>query len=90
MLAKFTDKTRLLYLCSPNNPTSTQFKMEDIEALAKAFPGIVIFDEAYGEFADYSFVPRIKEFPNMIILRTFCKAFGLAACGWVTRLQILN
>jgi histidinol-phosphate aminotransferase len=79
LLSKFSNKTRLLYLCSPNNPTSTQFRMEDIEALAKAFPGIVILDEAYGEFADYSFVPRIKEFQNMIILRTFSKAFGLAA-----------
>ena len=79
MLAKFSDKTRLLYLCSPNNPTSTQFRMEDVEALAKTFPGIVILDEAYGEFADYSVVPRISEFQNMIILRTFSKAFGLAA-----------
>jgi histidinol-phosphate aminotransferase len=79
MLSKFSDKTRLLYLCSPNNPTSTQFKMQDIETLAKAFPGIVILDEAYDEFADYSFVPRIREFQNMIILRTFSKAFGLAA-----------
>jgi histidinol-phosphate aminotransferase len=77
--SKFSDKTRLLYLCSPNNPTSTQFKMEDVEVLAKAFPGIVILDEAYGEFADYSLVSRIREFPNMIILRTFSKAFGLAA-----------
>jgi histidinol-phosphate aminotransferase len=79
MLSKFSDKTRLLYLCSPNSPTATQYKAEDIEALAKAFPGIVILDEAYGEFADYSFVPRIREFENMIILRTFSKAFGLAA-----------
>ena len=79
LLSQFSDKTRLLYLCSPNNPTSTQFKKEDIETLAKAFPGIVILDEAYDEFADYSFVPRIKEFQNMIILRTFSKAFGLAA-----------
>ena len=79
MLSKFSDKTRLLYICSPNNPTSTQYKAEDIEKLAKAFPGIVILDEAYGEFADYSFVPWIREFENMIILRTFSKAFGLAA-----------
>lgn len=78
MLSQFSDKTRLLYLCSPNNPTSNQMKPQDIETLAKAFPGIVILDEAYGEFADYSFVPRIREFPNMIILRTFSKAFGLA------------
>jgi histidinol-phosphate aminotransferase len=79
LISKFSDKTRLLYLCSPNNPTSSQFKMQDVEALAESFPGIVILDEAYGEFADYSFVPRIREFQNMIILRTFSKAFGLAA-----------
>ncbi len=78
MLSEFSDKTRLLYLCSPNNPTANQMSPQDIEALVKAFPGIVILDEAYGEFADYSFVPRIREFPNMIILRTFSKAFGLA------------
>jgi len=78
MLSFFSAKTRLLYLCSPNNPTSNQMKPEDIEILAKAFPGIVILDEAYSEFADYSFVSRIQEFPNMIILRTFSKAFGLA------------
>jgi len=77
--AQFSDKTRLLYLCSPNNPTSTQFKIQDVESLAKTFPGLVILDEAYGEFADYSFVPQIRAFPNMIILRTFSKAFGLAA-----------
>lgn len=79
LLSKFSDKTRLLYLCSPNNPTAIQFKMEDVETLVKAFPSIVILDEAYGEFADYSFVPRIREFENMIILKTFSKAFGLAA-----------
>jgi histidinol-phosphate aminotransferase len=78
MLATFSEKTRLLYICSPNNPTSNQMKPKDIENLTKAFPGIVILDEAYIEFADYSFVSRINEFPNMIILRTFSKAFGLA------------
>jgi histidinol-phosphate aminotransferase len=79
LLNSFTEKTRILYLCSPNNPTASQFREKDIETLAKEFPGIVVLDEAYAEFADYSFVPRIKEFENMIILRTFSKAFGLAA-----------
>jgi histidinol-phosphate aminotransferase len=79
LISKFSSKTRFLYICSPNNPTSTQFRRGDVETLAKAFPGIVVLDEAYGEFADYSFVPRINEFKNMIILRTFSKAFGLAA-----------
>ena len=58
LLSQFSNKTRLLYICSPNNPTSTQFKKQDVETLARAFPGIVILDEAYGEFADYSFVPQ--------------------------------
>jgi histidinol-phosphate aminotransferase len=79
MISKFSDKTRLLYICSPNSPTGTQYKAEDIEKLVNAFPGIVVLDEAYGEFADYSFVPKILEFENLIILRTFSKAFGLAA-----------
>jgi histidinol-phosphate aminotransferase len=78
MLSQFNEKTRLLYLCTPNNPTSNQMRPEDVEKLVKAFPGIVILDEAYGEFADYSFVTRLQEFPNMVILRTFSKAFGLA------------
>jgi len=78
MLETFSDKTRLLYLCSPNNPTANQLNPKDIEELTHAFPGIVIIDEAYGEFANYSFISRIHEFPNMIILRTFSKAFGLA------------
>lgn len=78
MLSKFSETTRLLYLCSPNNPTANQMKVDEIEKLVKFFPGIVILDEAYGEFADYSFMPRINEFQNLIILRTFSKAFGLA------------
>jgi histidinol-phosphate aminotransferase len=78
LLSQFNDKTHLLYICSPNTPTSNQMNPADIERLVKAFPGIVILDEAYGEFADYSFVPRLAEFPNMVILRTFSKAFGLA------------
>jgi histidinol-phosphate aminotransferase len=79
LLATFNNKTRLLYLCSPNNPTANQFKSHDIETLIKAFPGLVLLDEAYAEFADYSFVPRINDFQNLVILRTFSKAFGLAA-----------
>lgn len=74
----FLTRTRLLYLCSPNNPTANQFKMDEIETLIKEFPGMVIVDEAYAEYADYSMVSRIGEFENLIILRTFSKAFGLA------------
>lgn len=75
----FTSKTSLLYLCSPNNPTGNQFSEKDILSLIRDFPGIVILDEAYGEYADYSIVSQVSDFDNLIILRTFSKAFGLAA-----------
>ncbi len=79
LLEAFTPKARLLYLCSPNNPTGNQFKKDDIEALIEEFPGIVIVDEAYGEYADYSMTSLVDKYKNLIVLRTFSKAFGLAA-----------
>jgi histidinol-phosphate aminotransferase len=78
LLDAFTPKTRLIYLCSPNNPTGNQFKKEDINALIDKFPGVVTVDEAYGEYADYSMVPLMDKYENLIILKTFSKAFGLA------------
>ena len=78
LLSEFVPEARLLYLCSPNNPTANQFKKEEITALIQEFPGIVVIDEAYAEYADYSMVQHVKKFENAIILRTFSKAFGLA------------
>jgi len=78
MEAAFTADARLLYLCSPNNPTASQLKRREIEALTEAFPGIVLVDEAYAEYADYSVVPLIDKYENLVVLRTFSKAFGLA------------
>jgi histidinol-phosphate aminotransferase len=78
MQAAFTPDARLLYLCSPNNPTGNQLKQREIEALTEDFPGIVMVDEAYAEYADYSVVPLIDKYPNLVVLRTFSKAFGLA------------
>jgi histidinol-phosphate aminotransferase len=78
MRAAFTPETKLLYLCSPNNPTANQLRLEEVEALAEDFPGIVLVDEAYAEYADYSVVPLIDKYENLIVLRTFSKAFGLA------------
>jgi histidinol-phosphate aminotransferase len=78
MQIAFTSDVRLLYLCSPNNPTGNQLKQREIEALTEEFPGIVMVDEAYGEYADYSVVPLIDKYPNLVVLRTFSKAFGLA------------
>jgi histidinol-phosphate aminotransferase len=78
LLDAFTRQARLLYVCSPNNPTGNQFKKDDITALIEEFPGVVIVDEAYGEYADYSMVPLVDKYENLIILKTFSKAFGLA------------
>lgn len=79
ILGSFSAKTSLLYLCSPNNPTGTQFNKSEILALIKEFPGMVVLDEAYAEYANYSLTSKVNEFDNLIILRTFSKAFGLAA-----------
>ncbi len=78
MRGTFTPSARLLYLCSPNNPTASQLKRREIEALVDEFPGIVLVDEAYAEYADYSVVPLINKYENLIVLRTFSKAFSLA------------
>jgi histidinol-phosphate aminotransferase len=78
LLGTFSPKTTLLYLCSPNSPTANQFKKKEIEKLIEEFPGIVLLDEAYAEYADYSMVPQVNKYENLIILRTFSKAFGLA------------
>jgi len=78
MQSCFTPDAKLLYLCSPNNPTANQLKRREVEALTEAFPGIVLVDEAYAEYADYSVVPLIEKYENLVVLRTFSKAFGLA------------
>lgn len=78
ILAMTTPKTRVLFLCSPNNPTANQFGITEIQTLVNEFPGIVIVDEAYVEYAEYSVVPLLKKCESLIILRTFSKAFGLA------------
>ncbi|MEM3673808.1 MAG: histidinol-phosphate transaminase [Candidatus Bathyarchaeia archaeon] len=68
----------LLIFCSPNNPTGKQFKEESVKALLEEFKGLVIIDEAYVDFAKYSVLKWIREFDNLIVLRSFSKAFGLA------------
>ncbi len=78
MRANFTTDAKLLYLCSPNNPTANQLKQREIETLMEDFPGIVMVDEAYAEYADYSVVSLIGKYENLVVLRTFSKAFGLA------------
>ena len=68
----------ILYLDSPNNPTGFQFPKKDLEKLVKRFNGLIIIDEAYGEFGDYSLINLVKSNENLIVVQTFSKAFGLA------------
>jgi histidinol-phosphate aminotransferase len=78
LVSCMTAKSKVLFLCSPNNPTANQFKMDDVKTLIENFPGMVIVDETYFEFADYSVASLIQKYENLIVLRTFSKAFGLA------------
>ena len=73
-------KTKVLFLCSPNNPTANSFDASRIETLIKEFNGIVVIDEAYIDFSiEDSWLGRLDEFPNLIVTQTLSKAYGLAA-----------
>ena len=72
-------QTKLLFLCSPNNPTANSFNADKIETLIKKFTGIVVIDEAYIDFSlQESWIGRLNEFPNLIVIQTLSKAYGLA------------
>jgi histidinol-phosphate aminotransferase len=71
-------EAKLLFLCSPNNPTANQFKTETIHRLIDEFDGLVVVDEAYAEFAEKTIIPLVEKSSNLVILRTFSKAFGVA------------
>ncbi len=73
------EHTKLLFLCSPNNPTGNSFSIENVETLLKSFQGLVILDEAYIDFSDQkSWLQRLEEFPNLVITQTLSKAYGMA------------
>src|SRR5699024_2963553 len=69
---------KVIFICSPNNPTGNLVDYERLKSLIRDFPGIVAVDEAYGEFARETMMEWVEEFPNLAVLRTFSKAFGLA------------
>src|SRR5699024_1344840 len=71
-------RPKLMFICSPNNPTGNKINKESLRELVGRFPGIVAVDEAYGEFSNHNLADLVEEFPNLIILRTFSKALGLA------------
>ncbi len=68
----------ILYLDSPNNPTGFQFSKSELQKLIKSFNGLVIIDEAYGEFGNYSLASMVKTQENLIVVQTISKSFGLA------------
>lgn len=80
-LLKNTDeKTKIIFLCSPNNPTGNLLDTKEIEKTLESFDGIVVVDEAYIDFAsEATWLTRLHKYPNLIILQTFSKAWGLAA-----------
>ena len=71
--------TKLLFLCSPNNPSGNAFAQEEILELVQKFPGVVVLDEAYADFSPKgSLRAKVLEYPNLVVLQTFSKAYGMA------------
>lgn len=74
------ENTKLIWICSPNNPTANSFHREDIETILNNFNGIVVIDEAYINFSKQkSFIQELTEYPNLVVMQTLSKAWGLAA-----------
>jgi histidinol-phosphate aminotransferase len=72
--------TKIIFICSPNNPTGNSINREDIETILANFNGLVVVDEAYINFAKQkTFIQELTEYANLIVLQTFSKAWGLAA-----------
>ncbi|QNM86340.1 histidinol-phosphate transaminase [Polaribacter pectinis] len=76
---KVDKNSKILFLCSPNNPSGNSFSTNKVEELLKKFNGLVVIDEAYIDFSEEkSWLERLEEFPNLIITQTLSKAYGLA------------
>jgi histidinol-phosphate aminotransferase len=74
------EKLKLIFICSPNNPTSNSMDFADVESIINKFNGIVVIDEAYIDFSEKpSFLKVVDNYSNLIVMQTFSKAFGLAA-----------
>lgn len=72
-------RTKIIFICSPNNPTGNSINRQEIEIILSNFQGIVVIDEAYINFArQKTFITELTEFPHLVILQTFSKAWGLA------------
>ncbi|GAB3429006.1 histidinol-phosphate transaminase [Niabella aquatica] len=74
------DYTKLIFICSPNNPTGNSINRQDIEIILNNFDGIVVIDEAYINYArQKTFSQEVSEYPNLVVMQTLSKAWGLAA-----------
>jgi histidinol-phosphate aminotransferase len=74
------ENTKLIFVCSPNNPTANSINREDIELLLNNFEGVLVVDEAYINFArQKTFIQELTEYPNLVVMQTLSKAWGLAA-----------
>ena len=79
VLKQVTTSTKLLFLCSPNNPSGNVMDVNAVTKLLKAFNGLVVIDEAYIDFTEVeSWTQRLNQFPNLIVTQTLSKAYGLA------------
>ncbi|MDX2190618.1 MAG: histidinol-phosphate transaminase [Bacteroidota bacterium] len=79
IIEAINSKTKLIFLCSPNNPTGNCLDNNDITKIIEAFQGIVVVDEAYIDFApDNSLLPVLNKYANLVVLQTFSKAWGMA------------
>ncbi|KVV15772.1 histidinol-phosphate transaminase [Flavobacterium sp. TAB 87] len=79
ILENLDTNTKIIFLCSPNNPTGNSFSTESVTTLLNKFKGIVVIDEAYIDFSDKaSWLEKLDQYPNLIITQTLSKAYGLA------------
>jgi len=73
------ERTKMIWICSPNNPTANSMSRQDIEIILNNFSGLVVIDEAYINFSRHrSFIQELTEYPNLVVLQTLSKAWGLA------------
>ena len=75
---RWAARSRVTWICNPNNPTGELLPIEFIAELARTSAGLLVVDEAYYEFTGISVAPLIRELPNLVVVRTLSKAFGLA------------
>jgi histidinol-phosphate aminotransferase len=73
------EHTKMIWICSPNNPTANSMNRQDVEVILNNFPGLVVIDEAYINFSRHrSFIQELSDYPNLVVLQTLSKAWGLA------------